>query len=400
MRRFAILMVAVALLVSAMPSAGLAQTDDEGPLMIDPTLPAGPWLGFGTLAGTTTTDHGGVHFEYTGDYTSGFDFVVTTEGTTTGNWDIQGPMRLLGTGSDAVMDAIGEISGGGSMSGDGINLAVAGSTTTTGVVTLTAAGRTFTEPVANSSTAPTIDIVVDTTFCNEAYGNWTMSFNETLEDYTWQPTFQGSWVAVRQVEAFGELDVLAQNGYVEGLTEIIFEFLAGFSPGSPNRKFVGFTTISDWSEINDLLVRAEALINELRNLTPCNRELIGDESVEFWLQILTEGINALIEQAWTVGGLDGSQIRFLMNIGLRTGAIGAGSLFDNGEDLVFLLTGEAIALVEEWYECECDVPPDVIDLFVLGSQMGWEYKVGDQFVPASQLLAMAPDMSSIYPEDQ
>jgi hypothetical protein len=402
MKRLTILMIATALLVALMPSTGFAQTDDEdeGLLTLHPELSAGPWFGSGSAGGTTTADVGGMHMEFTADYDANFFFDVTTEGATTGEWDIQGPVQLDANGDSGSFHMVGDLAGTGPVSGDAVTLSVDGSTTTNGTVTISAGGQTFTREVANSAGNPTIDIEVTTTFCNEAYGDWIVSVNQRLEDFSWDPTFSGSWVATRQVDAFAQLGFLEKTEVLDGLNELFIDFFLGTGPASDasGRRFVGTVTTTDWSEISADLVRAEELINKLRNLSVCDRELIGEDNIEFWLQILTEGINALIEQALANGFLTGTNIRLLATIGLRTGAIGAGSLFGNGADLLRQLADIAASRVDDWYWVNNGTPPETVDLFVLGAQLGWSYTVGDQTLPASQLLAMLPDVSSLYEE--
>ncbi len=402
MRWSVTLMLAAALVISVMPTAGLAQTDDddEGLLTLHPELSAGPWLGSGAAGGTTTADAGGMHMEFTADYDATFFFDVTTDGVTTGEWDIQGPVQLDANGNGGSFHMVGDLAGTGPVTGDAVKLAVDGSTTTNGTATVSAGGQTFTQEISNSSGNPTIDIEVTTTFCNEAYGDWIVSVNQKLEDFSWDPTFSGSWVATRQVDEFAQLDFVEQTEIVDGLNELFIDFFLGTGPASDatGRRFVGTMTTTDWSEISDQLVRAEELINRLRNLSECDRELLGDEQIEFWLQILTEGINALIEQALANGFLDGTEIRFLVTIGLRTGAIGAGSLFVNGADLLGQFADIAASRVDDWYWVNDGTPSVTVDLFVLGAQLGWSYTVGAREIPASELLAMLPDVSSLYEE--
>jgi len=397
-----ILMAATALLVSLMPSTGLAQTDDddEGLLTLHPELSAGPWLGSGSAGGTTTADVGDMHMVFTADYDAAFFFDVTVEGVTTGEWDIQGPVQLNATSSESSFLMVGDLAGTGPIAGDAVTLSVDGTTTTNGTVTISAGGQTFTREVSNASGNPTIDIDVTTTFCNEAYGDWIVSVNQKLEDFSWDPTFRGSWVATRQIDEFAQLDFIEKTEILDGLNELFIDFFLGSGPASDatGRRFVGTMTTTDWSEISDQLVRAEELINRLRNLSECDRELLGDEQVEFWLQILTEGINALIEQALANGFLDGTEIRFLVTIGLRTGAIGAGSLFSNGDDLLGQLRDIAASRVDDWYWVNDGTPSVTVDLFVLGAQLGWSYTVGAREIPASELLAILPDVSSLYEE--
>jgi hypothetical protein len=393
------------ILVATTPPLGLAQEDDPGLMLLEPELRNGTWFGTGIAEGTAELEHEGVELILDLVLHSNFYFDVFPDGTVEGEWDLvppsSGTMDMYGNGQyAATLDAT--YSGTGAVTGDRRHLQASGTTSQVGVVTGVSSGSVQ----SNSTDELPSEIVVEVTtaFCNEAYGQWEVSWEQALESVGWEPNFTGEWVAVRQTKEF-ESEI--EDGQIERFLNEITDTIGRWGEmvvELQGRDWSTRLSNAEWNGLIDLFEEFERLQNELRNLTPCDREVIGEDNLEAWDTALSTGMLAVIEGAALGSDLTGTDISDLVTLGLRAGVFGEGSpdlaiRSETGE----LLRREAETIVNDHYELGEDETGRFFDpvpgaheseelywAVDAGVQMGWTFTLrsGDTAtdVTASELM--------------
>ena len=289
-------------------------------------LPVGEWLGNGRAAGLSTTSGEGVAIAVDGDFTVNMEFVVDIDGSLAGSWVLDGEsIASFSQGPIAFQDTMTHTSAG-AMAGNSrqFSLGTAQIESTHNVIGDITYSGTSSDPVGP------IDLAVAGIYCNDAWGQWIMSWNLELSDQGYTPTFDGDWHAIRQSAEFSERegDLLAQISalYVELRNEV--NDLVATQPGSAE---TGFILPADalWQYIYRLV----DLYNAIRNLTPCDRALIGEERIEAWMYNITETIAAFINNLVRLYDLSADELAELVDLAAATGAIGEGSLNPDADPL-------------------------------------------------------------------
>lgn len=399
--------LAFSLVGTAIP-AGAQEADDPGDpgfLQLRPEMRDGTWFGSAIAGGTAVFDADEVVLLSDLEIHGNFYFEVR-EGEVTGTWDIippsAGTIEMTSGGTvGATLDAT--YTGSGEVTGDRTRVEADAVVTQDGTVR-TASGVNV--PADSTDELPSkIAAEVTTAFCNEVYGDWVFSWEQTLQSVGWNPSFDGEWVAVRQSAEFEEQ---IEDSQVQELTTDIAEATDRWNnnlmPELRDRDHSLPFSDGEWNSMIGLIEELERIQNRLRNLTPCDREIFGEDQVEYWLHLMERGVLAVIEGAAAAGQLAGWEIEMLTSIGIRTGGLSAlPSDRQFKEDVSELLRQQAEAIVNDYYEVSEDgryfeVPPDTEDTddfywaVRAGKAMGWHFTLqeGDyvKTVPASTMTSV------------
>lgn len=398
------LALAISLTAMAVPAGAQEDEDsgDPGFLQLRPEMRDGTWFGSAIAGGTAVFDADEVVLLSDLEIHGNFYFDVR-EGEVTGTWDIIPPSAgtidmTSGGAVAATLDAT--YTGSGEVTGDRTRVEADAVVTQDGTVR-TSSGVNI--PADSTDELPSkIAAEVTTAFCNEVYGDWVFSWEQTLQSVGWNPSFDGEWVAVRQSAEFEEQ---IEGSQVQELTTDIAEAADRWNnnllPELRDRDHSRPFSDSEWNSMIGLIEELERIQNRLRNLTPCDRETFGDDQVERWLHLMERGVLAIIEGAAGAGQLSGWEIEMLTGIGIRTGGLSAlPSDPQFTEDVSELLRQQAEAIVNDYYEVSEDgryfeVPPgtsDTDDLYWAvraGERMAWSFTLQEdghtKTVPASEM---------------
>lgn len=313
-KTFMLIMIPILSLVSALYQ-GIQEPQNE--------LPVGEWLGSARAGGSTKADQSGLTIRGVGDFNVNLEFAVATSGPLEGSWTMEGTSDWVLTKEGFSVNAFMDHKAEGPISGDrrqfSLGVAQINSDITVAVPNVSTQELKTTDPIGP------INLNVTGIYCDDAFGEWILSWNSELLEQGYTPTFGGDWYAVRQapeftdaqsaIELFTELDRLNQeientikNAPVEdGLTRIDPQVLWGF--------------IHEMVEAH----------NKLRNLSQCDREFFGDENVERWIYITTANLRwgtyvffeNLEENDLFLDGIGFMQLSSAL---LGAGAIGAGAI--------------------------------------------------------------------------
>jgi hypothetical protein len=193
-------------------------------------------------------------------------------------------------------------SGTGPVGGTNTRLRLDGSSRTVGTITFSADAGSFSFPVDTEDELHTLYLDVYATTCDEAYGLWTLAIEQQFAESGFSSSIDGWWMAIRDNERVHDhlrelIDRVrdatgpAPPSFADSPTPIFasaaelfwhFEaFVADFRSWSPQR----VAHALDWADV---------LINELRNLTDCDRRLFGEGGVEIYFDLLTHVVQELI----------------------------------------------------------------------------------------------------------
>ncbi len=385
--------------------------DEDDPGEAAPEFGIGDWLGSAWAGGTTTAEYQGIEMVGTGEFLGALEFGVT-ETFTFGSIDLEG---------SSVWNAEGLIEGfpttfrldqdshsmRAEIDGDRQRLSFEGDVTTTGSINANVDGNSFSQAASSVDPIGPIELVVTDRFCNEASGEWILSWNTQLDEAGYTPTFGGEWVAVRQGAEFtenteGELTELLEHlGELERRgTELVTAVLdagPGNSVGAvadPADFFVDLYRLS-----TDLV---EAL-NRLRNFTPCDREVFGPDQVEQWdlrfSQLLAGVVYTWIDEALEAGLIDalpGEALRYMAGIAEVAGAMGEHAR--PGVPDVSPAIDDAVSAVVEAHatvgadgSVEVENNTDTAQALAMAIQHGWQVEIdGTNYDPVELLVGSAP----------
>lgn len=383
-RRLASTVIALALAFSG-ASAALGGTG----LVPEPEgLEIGPWWAFGIASGVATASADGMTVTWEGEIPAEFEFAITDDGSATGTWEHSGTgiQRISGSSQGQQVDVIGDLaySGGGAVTGDNKRLILNGQARTVGTVVVTSSVGSLSMSVDNPSTIPELYLVVRATTCDEAYGEWAYTVEAAFEDEGFSGSFDGFWLGWRETgdvkDHVQELLAAAAMGaeLPESPSELLYLVSALLSEYNA---FVD--TFPNWSvdQVFDLLERTEFLLNELRNLSECDKKLFGEDAVEEYVNGLTFVIQNLIATTAGFDDLPSDAWQHLAQVGARTGAFGAGS---TNPELAGQTEQALIAAGERILAANVDpedglvfVNADTQRVMATGAAMGWQYQVGD-----------------------
>lgn len=273
-------LVALALGSAALPAGANQQGFDE--------LAGGSYAGLATAAGVTTINvvDGS---KIAGTFLTDLSFEVPIpSGSTTGTWDLSGQtswflaMGNLNGTSHQTHRALGSIEG------DRTSLRLGATTiSSNGNLNIDLIGS---QPIDSTDSIGPLDLNVVRVLCDDVSGDWELSWNTTIAAGGFAPTFLGSWAARRLP--------FPDDPNRERVEEILPE-LYGVSDAlvaalDTNPSQIDGVPILPFDEIWGLLERAIALVNELNNLSACDRALLGEDAVAEFINWLTDQIRVLV----------------------------------------------------------------------------------------------------------
>jgi hypothetical protein len=329
-----------------------------------PELAIGDWFGSARAGGVTSTSGEGLTIVGDADFTVTFEFIVPIDGPVTGTWTLRG---------SSVFDFFGEVDfrltwashvAEGQIVGDRRRLSL-------GITQIHSVGLVnlpgLPQNVTSSDRLGPLDLAVSGVLCDDAWGEWIMSWNTVLEGEGYTPTFRGDWHAIRQDPEFTEprivSDLASDHQQLSYVIRDVFE------------SSHGELTTSFLDEIWNLLLDAVEVLNEVRNLSPCDQAVLGDR-VEEWIYGWTQNVGVLatkfLEDSFESQQLTAPEtLLYLATILAGTGAIGEGSLFEGASHLEDLLDR---AVVENLDRVDPSSEDELAAIFAAAEQMGWEFE--------------------------
>lgn len=290
-------------------------------------LPVGEWLGQAVAGGITKTESAGSMIVGTGWFTVDMEMLVPQSGEVQGSWTmdkatsrtswdftIRSPEGVL-----LEMGAFMAHSAEGALRGNRSEFSL-------GVAQINSEITTPYDDLTTSDPVGPLDLSVSGIYCNDAFGEWILSWRSELVGQSYTPTFEGDWYAVRQDLEFSEASIreIFDNTVLFNDTVADIYQSASFVEGIP---------IIPEDALWELMEAGVELQNELRNLSPCDRSLLGDGEVENFIYQLTARIAALA--ATLLGNYDvegfpmsARDLRNLAHLLLTAGAIGEGALIN------------------------------------------------------------------------
>lgn len=382
-------------------------------------LEPGPWLGSAVARGNATYEVPGLRVTHDVEIDAELSFDVVGDA-------VDGTWTYTGTG---VVDAVGNYQGmsstlhaevtyggGGPIRGTSERPRMTGTSRTTGTGYLEAQDRRFPIDPSSRDPVPPLDVRITYAECDQATGDWTFSINQRLAEEGFTPSFSGQWVALRQDEWAQQMEATEFSETVQRLQELVDEFNAAIDPFDRAGSAVEFEDLPplDLDALADLLQQAEQVTNELRNLSTCERDLLGEEKVERFVSVATQAVQHLIEIAVGQHDLSADWIRTLLQVGLRTAAVGAGAELHQQRAVALEegLREEAEAILQEHVSDEgvslqgnaCDPCLDltgpVKKVLVLGAQRGWTYEFAGRTRDPRDILAAGEDHDVDWKADE
>lgn len=394
---------------------------EDLPVQVPGELSEGNWAGTGIAWGSTTRDAGGVTFTFRGEYSAPVQLTIDEE-TAEGLYDFDGDWTLDGAGSGAELNGVYAGTGSGVVSGDRRTLALDGTSSSGGTMVVKAGGDTRTIPADHPDSNDHFELEVTSSTCTEAYLDWESEWNLQLDDVGWQPTFRGTFVLVLDVEELraavdkwlentrsgidlGQLDPLTRPPGLPGVVLAVEGVLRSFVNWAQTRP------IAPWQNTADLVYDSEIVLNRLRNASPCDRYLVGDDVVERFITLVTdvvaEGVEDLLlftEQLFEqqrAGFEDGTReptgafadsLMQLVNIGLRTGVIGDGAVdadraFVIEEQLRRLAERILTPFIDDENRYLIDNNAETRGVFAIAALMDWRLTVSGVRWDADDMIA-------------
>lgn len=255
-------------------------------------LSIGDWRGHAQALGVTQASEGGGLIVIRGTFSASLQMTVPNQGDTMGFWDMNGQTNWtilapnLGQGSVFMSH-----SANGQMAGDRSQIRLgATDIISAGTATLPEAGS-----FAVSSVDPIgpLDLAVAALFCDDAYGEWILSWNTLLSGARFSPTFNGNWQA-RRVPAD---DDLADR--VEALMPELNNVSQRLVTAWAEAEMVDGVPVLPVEDLTELLRDAIEIVNELNTLSSCDVEYLGVDNVQQWIYSFTRAVS-LVTEALTV----------------------------------------------------------------------------------------------------
>ena len=435
------------------PSAVLAQTDDEESFLypldsvedydrgeIEPSPPPedgeepddpspaeltdGRWVGSAVIVGPATIPGDG--FTFTWDGRQDLVFLIDVEDGVVG-----GEVRIDGNSTTALeSEVLGPGRGTHVETGSGTLEGSAGEFTVTGEVTdrseFTAAGNTFS---GVDTTEVTVDIEIVYADCTEAYGTFIEQVNAVAAAGGFTRTLSGDFVATREVDAVDAAIEAWKEASEPGISQgerVEFDFDAdtfGKVPPALARYLQGISDLAAdfnvwaqrmndaeewlytlWFEAEPLIDAMERLVNELRNLSECDRDLLEQFAPRYltWPANTIERLVDVFALASEVADKNEPIPPGRLIAKLALAATRAGILGRSGNEAKLQGVTEASLEVEsrrldgqdrdDGGTCFRGSPclpsnPDTIAGLQLGAQMGWDFQIGEVTVDPVSVLA-------------
>jgi hypothetical protein len=325
---------------------------------------AGEWFGSARAGGYTTSRQEGGTIRGYGEYAVTMEFLVPLSGPTTGSWTLEGwsAFTVRVEGVTATIEWSNQ-SAEGQMTGDRQRLAL-------GTTRIRSSGEAsssgFRQPIQSTDPLGPIDLRVAGRLCDDAWGEWIMSWNTMLEGQGYSPTFDGQWHAVRQTDEFSASRMREIAGKVFEVNNRVSDLLEQASR-------IGTVSILPWDVVWGLISEVVELLNELRNLSLCDRALLGDR-LETYINVLTMDLGALVGNYLLQLDLEdlrlnGQDLLELATLLASVGAIGEGSHYPQAEDLEGLMETHLDEVLDD-----PDADEDELTAAIAAAeQMGWEF---------------------------
>jgi hypothetical protein len=415
-----IALVAVAATVVVGESTSGATTPDDPEEVNELTV--GDWSGIGVASGVAWANQGGFQLLWVAGFENRFHFTVTesdvvgtftlTSGGMYGN--DQMAMRFQGPNIDATANWNISPPAQGTIDGDRSLLVFnAGNVTTAGTMNIPGVGSV---PVSGQPSDVSITNSIKRLTCDTAEGDWEISVIQQIEGQGWSPSWNGSWVAFPVPDPDQQTEA---EDLVDGLDELFNDFneFSATASNALDPEAPYEPTNIDRAELIDLANRATEMANKLHNLSPCDQEQIGADTLREWNTALVRGVADLAIAAAEYVAAQGDTVIFtfetlnaLVAAADATGAHGEGSGLGAGEafqleDALSFLTGASVEQHLRFAEgrySDCDSACQLDNyLWAAGSVAeavthGWSITVeGQTYGPseAPQLLANPPGES-------
>lgn len=286
-------------------------------------LPVGEWLGSARAGGVTTAEEQGVKIEGGADFTVNFEFAVPTSGPLEGTWTLDGNSIWVLEREGYRVNAFMDHSADGPVSGNRIEFSLGVAQIHSDITV--AVPNVSTQEIQSIDPIGPIDLSVTGIYCNDAFGEWILSWRTDLLEHGFTPTFNGDWYAVRQDPEFtGDETMKELFTEIDRLNE---EFIGAYenAPSENGRTLIDPAVL--WGFIHDIV----ALQNQLRNLSPCDREFFGEDNVERWIYVSTANLRIATHSFFENLEendlfLDGNNFMGLGSLLLGAGAVGAGAI--------------------------------------------------------------------------
>lgn len=334
MKQRILIVISIAALLNL--SLGAGQPNWQG---ISDALTIGEWNGQAAAGGLTSTSSQSSKIIGFGTFTTNLHISVPPgPGEVGGSWTLDGssswqfdiPEAGMQIGASMNHSAAGAVTG--SPSDFSLGVAQIKSDIRTPGLTLTSS-----DPIGP------IDLEVVGDLCDEAWGEWILSWDSELSGAGYTPTFEGEWYAVR---------VRPDDGVTEEYTDALLQatedlnneiqsvFLSATADPETQTFLVPYDAI--W----DLIERAVSLHNQIRNLEKCERVDLSPDEYETWIYGITNKIvglaTTLLENHLVSDKpLSGADLITLTGFLQSAGAIGPGALVDT--DVVERALEEVIA---------------------------------------------------------
>lgn len=332
-----------AALITALVAAGVPASAQTEPVE---ELTVGEWQGGAEAWGTAQGSQGGTSIEWSARIVSTFTFTVVAggengEGSIEGEFDLRSEgllegdqMQMTATSGGQSFTAEWDINepAGGSVGGTRREVVFDSEPMTT-TATVMAAGQSIRGQGAPSEVVITNDIGY--LACDHAIGNWDVSISQDIEGEGWTPSFSGYWAAVPVLDPETlERPQTPQEEFIDGLDELFadyreFEASVGTSLG-PDPTYD--PTQLSASALLDLVGKATELMNTLHNLTRCDAESIGTETLQEWQTALAGVVGDLVlTAADRLAVQDGLFLSYASVQALVTAADGTNAYLGEGE---------------------------------------------------------------------
>ena len=367
---------------------------------VDDRLEAGPWTASAFARGKVQIKGQGIKVVWQLEIPAQFDFRITGTGKAIGTWRHQGSVDQVLTGRFRGRKVKGRadlaLKGGGKVRGSGKKLRLNGSSRHEGDLVLTSPQGSVAFDVSQNSKIPTLRMPVIATTCDEAYGEWAYTLKQALDEQGLKGSVTGTWLAFRDTSEFrakakalrdsvkgGNVDTDLDSSLLVIATELIISYnqLARRYP--------------DWpaDEVSDLFKETESILNALRNLSECERTLVGEGTLERYVNALTGALQNLIVFGGAADGTTAGPLQTLVQSAIRAGAIGPGApnpaMAVKAEDAL-------VEMAEEVLDANLD-PEDGTVLANDETRMviataagpGWTLSAGDAMIDARELMGIS-----------
>jgi hypothetical protein len=226
--------------------------------------------------------------------------------------------------------------------------------------------------------------------CDQLLGDWEVGIELELFQRGWTPTFDGEWWAVPEPEGPEESELKALiEDFPELLTdadELRTDLRAGAFQEAPN---------ATGTRLLELAERAGEIANRLHNLSECDKQAIGSETLQKWSTMLAGTVAEVIIAVFgsDIQYADYSAVNALIRAADQSGAYGSGSSLDPAIQVA--VESSLIALTSQSVEDNLNLAQDEswslekredFYLWALGAAMdaaghGWTITVNGQSYP-------------------